>query len=125
MKFFLATAATALALAGGATAPAWAEGHSDRKVIRVMVSPGLCPSLKSAVLNWALTAQPYSSMAVPTLPAGVERPGCGSGEKRKVTAGIGESDWFFQSRRLALKECNENRGDLGLCIVAATVLKSK
>ena len=102
------------ALATCATTAAFADGHSGKEVV---VPAGLCPETKSFVANWARDIEIFGAMAVPTSAGG----NCGE-EGPRVTAGISKkAPSAREAQAAALERCNESRGDLGRCVVIATV----
>lgn len=113
MKNLILTATVAASTILGAHSVA-AEGHITKQLV---VSKGICPGLIDTMLGWARGHGEYTAYAVPTVTGT-----CGQANGgRQVTAGIATSANKYDARRSALRLCNENRGDLGRCVVAGMV----
>ncbi|WGI22170.1 hypothetical protein [Amylibacter sp. IMCC11727] len=91
-----------------------AEGHSTTEIV---MPAGLCPETHAALAKWAIGKPVFSAYAVPT----VVGAGCGS-DGPVATAGIAMGAASIDAAHVvALRVCNENRGDLGKCAVIGTV----
>ena len=104
-------------LASGLGSAALAEGAKE-----LMVTDGTCPSTVQVMIQESFDRSQYTAFSLPTIKGGAES--CAAASV-PVQMGIASNASLTEARRQARAICNENRGELGHCIIAAFLRKQR
>jgi len=118
MKNTALVLAALTAFAPMTTLPAFADGHSVTKYVKVL--PGLCPASVEGIREWARGVTAIAAYAVPTT---LDRDADCDIQGSPVTAGQAfNSPSVEEASSVALATCEAHRTDsYGPCVVIATM----